>query len=370
MLEQRGGRARMAARRAQVPAHQAQHFEADQRICERRLVVEACRERSRLLQERKRIVRQSVTPIQPPTETERGAHPKRVALSTLRQAVGERADALVVRDRLVQSAIQACAVSRSEVIAGGLRRYLSALEVHGQLRGDLFFSVRITRLEPLPEFSMPRSDRRRRAPHPRRVFEQRVAECVPRLYRAIRPGLGPDVAEESSLVRERLTRRVDAVGVGVERVGDQPGGEGHAGDRRYLDDSLFDRWQSIDLRVDQPANTVGPPGRDVLHARRKLPLAVTLAEEALRFQIVHQCREEERIPARRLVERSGERGREAVVRETLRQVGVDGLDAETVERDGRRLPMRDELARELRNGVPAWHLGGSIGAEDEQSRWL
>jgi len=65
------------------------------------------------------------------------------------------------------------------------------------------------------------------------------------------------------------------------------------------------------------------------------------------------------------VERSGERGRKSVVRETLCEVGVDGLDAETVERDGRRLPMRNELGRELRNGVPARHLGGSIGADDQ-----
>jgi len=75
----------MVARRAQVPAHHAQHLEADQRFGERRLVVEACRELSRLLQHRKRAVRQSVALVQPPTETERGAHPEHVALSTLRK---------------------------------------------------------------------------------------------------------------------------------------------------------------------------------------------------------------------------------------------------------------------------------------------
>jgi len=41
--------------------------------------------------------------------------------------------------------------------------------------------------------------------------------------------------------------------VGVESVGDDSGGEGHAGDRCHLDDPLFGVCQSIDLRGDQPA---------------------------------------------------------------------------------------------------------------------
>ncbi len=56
--------------------------------------------------------------------------------------------------------------------------------------------------------------------------------------------------------------------------------------------------------------------------------------------------------------------------EAPREVSVDGVRAEVVQNHRRRLASSDELACHLSDRVATRHLGGSIGADQEESRGL
>src|SRR5260221_13387790 len=153
-------------------------------------------------------------------------------------------------------------------------------------------------------------------------------------------------------------------------MGDDPGGETGPCDGRRLDDSLLEVPQPVDPRVDEPANAVGTPGCHVLDAGRQLPLAVLLEQKAFSYEVVDEGGDEQRVASGRPVYRRCEVERKPVAGEALREVSVDRVHAEVVEKDRRCLTVGDELARHLPDRVVTRNLGGSIPAGQEESRPL
>src|SRR5205814_3973317 len=135
MLAQRGSGAPVLGRGTQVSSDQGQRLESKQGFGETGLVLEARRELPPLLQDGQRSVRHAVALKHPPPETERRAGGEEIALATLRERVDECAHALIVSARLLQ-ALLARAIACGEVVPRRLRRHLSPVEVHRQLRGD------------------------------------------------------------------------------------------------------------------------------------------------------------------------------------------------------------------------------------------
>src|SRR5882724_10191854 len=151
-------------------------------------------------------------------------------------------------------------------------------------------------------------------------------------------------------------------------MGDDPGGEAGPYDGRRLDDSLLKVPQPVDPRVDEPANAVGTPGCYVLDAGRQHPLAVLLEQKAFRDEVVDKGGDEQRVASGRPVYCRREVERKPVAGEAPREINVDGVHAEVVEKDRSCLTAGDELARHLPDRVITRNLGVSIRADQEKSR--
>src|SRR4030095_15397697 len=141
-------------------------------------------------------------------------------------------------------------------IAGGPRRVATALEVHGQLGGDLARSVAVAPLETLAGLQVQaraRADRDTRVEH---LLVERANERVALRHGAVRrPHLAHDPKELSAAGEGRTAE------LGVARVDTGSGGErgreldtGHAGRDQHL---LLVRGEAVQLRLDELPKGLG-----------------------------------------------------------------------------------------------------------------